>query len=78
MHDYVFFNAQKLIYYLFVSLVHHQIMSFFATNENEKEWLQYLSSAAGRNDLYRYNERGRRTVLEVGRQLRACYSGEFF
>lgn len=42
-----------------------QVMSFFATAEHEKERLQYFASAEGRDDLYQYNQKERRTVLEV-------------
>jgi len=40
-------------------------MSFFATAEHEKEKLQYFSSPEGRDDLYQYNQKESRTVLEV-------------
>lgn len=40
-------------------------MSFFAAAPHEKERLQYFSSAEGRDDLYEYNKKERRTVLEV-------------
>lgn len=42
-----------------------QVMSFFATAEHEKERLQYFASPEGRDDLYKYNQKERRTVLEV-------------
>ncbi|XXG54632.1 hypothetical protein AAC387_Pa03g2460 [Persea americana] len=42
-----------------------EVMSFFATAEHERERLQYFSSPEGRDDLYRYNQKERRTVLEV-------------
>lgn len=42
-----------------------EVMSFFATAEHEKERLQYFSSPEGRDDLYQYNQKERRTVLEV-------------
>ncbi|KAI3977589.1 hypothetical protein MKX01_000502 [Papaver californicum] len=42
-----------------------EVMSFFATAEHEKERLQYFASTEGRDDLYRYNQKERRTVLEV-------------
>uniref|UniRef100_A0ACD5ZBY2 Uncharacterized protein n=1 Tax=Avena sativa TaxID=4498 RepID=A0ACD5ZBY2_AVESA len=42
-----------------------EIMSHFATDENEKEKLQYFTSPEGRNDLYSYNQKENRTVLEV-------------
>ncbi|KAJ0087056.1 hypothetical protein Patl1_08378 [Pistacia atlantica] len=41
------------------------VMSFFATAEHEKERLQYFASPEGRDDLYKYNQKERRTVLEV-------------
>ncbi|RLM79828.1 NADPH-dependent diflavin oxidoreductase 1 isoform X2 [Panicum miliaceum] len=41
------------------------VMSFFATAEHEKEKLQYFSSPEGRDDLYQYNQKESRTVLEV-------------
>ncbi|GAB2216809.1 hypothetical protein Drorol1_Dr00024589 [Drosera rotundifolia] len=42
-----------------------EVMSFYATAEHEKEKLQYFASAEGRDDLYQYNQKERRTVLEV-------------
>ncbi|MQL92451.1 hypothetical protein Taro_025090 [Colocasia esculenta] len=42
-----------------------QVMSFFATAEHEKERLQYFASPEGRDDLYQYNQKERRNVLEV-------------
>ncbi|KAG0598147.1 hypothetical protein M758_12G050000 [Ceratodon purpureus] len=42
-----------------------EVMSHFAEAEHEKERLQYFSTPEGRDDLYRYNQRERRTVLEV-------------
>lgn len=42
-----------------------QVMSFFATAQHEKERLQYFASPEGRDDLYQYNQKERRTVLEV-------------
>ncbi|KAJ9682909.1 hypothetical protein PVL29_018769 [Vitis rotundifolia] len=42
-----------------------EVMRFFATAEHEKERLQYFASPEGRDDLYQYNQRERRTVLEV-------------
>ncbi|RLM92657.1 NADPH-dependent diflavin oxidoreductase 1 isoform X2 [Panicum miliaceum] len=41
------------------------VMSFFATAEHEKEKLQYFASPEGRDDLYQYNQKESRTVLEV-------------
>ncbi|KAH9691143.1 NADPH-dependent diflavin oxidoreductase 1 [Citrus sinensis] len=41
------------------------VMSYFATAEHEKERLQYFASPEGRDDLYKYNQKERRTVLEV-------------
>ncbi|CAK7332257.1 unnamed protein product [Dovyalis caffra] len=41
------------------------VMSFFATAEHEKERLQYFASPEGRDDLYEYNQKERRTVMEV-------------
>ncbi|XP_052489699.1 NADPH-dependent diflavin oxidoreductase 1 isoform X3 [Gossypium raimondii] len=41
------------------------VMSFFATAEHEKERLQYFASPEGRDDLYQYNQKERRTVVEV-------------
>lgn len=40
-------------------------MSYFATAPHEKERLQYFASPEGRDDLYQYNQKERRTVLEV-------------
>lgn len=42
-----------------------EIMSYFATDIDEKEKLQYLSSPEGRSNLYWYNQKENRTVLEV-------------
>ncbi|KAF5750028.1 hypothetical protein HS088_TW03G00357 [Tripterygium wilfordii] len=42
-----------------------QVMSFFASAQHEKERLQYFASPEGRDDLYQYNQKERRTVLEV-------------
>ncbi|XP_028805861.1 NADPH-dependent diflavin oxidoreductase 1 isoform X2 [Neltuma alba] len=42
-----------------------EVMSFFATAEHERERLQYFVSPEGREDLYQYNQKERRTVLEV-------------
>lgn len=42
-----------------------EVMSFFASAEHEKERLEYFSSPEGRDDLYQYNQKERRTVLEV-------------
>ncbi|RWW72919.1 hypothetical protein BHE74_00019244 [Ensete ventricosum] len=41
------------------------VMSFYATAEHEKERLQYFASPEGMDDLYQYNQRERRTVVEV-------------
>ena len=40
-------------------------MSYFASAEHEKERLQYFASPEGRDDLYQYNQKESRTVLEV-------------
>lgn len=40
-------------------------MSFFASAEHEKERLEYFASPEGQDDLYQYNQKERRTVLEV-------------
>ncbi|KAK9091821.1 hypothetical protein Syun_026732 [Stephania yunnanensis] len=42
-----------------------EVMSFFAKAEHEKERLEYFASPEGRDDLYQYNQKERRTVLEV-------------
>ncbi|XP_071692844.1 NADPH-dependent diflavin oxidoreductase 1-like [Rutidosis leptorrhynchoides] len=42
-----------------------EVMSFFASAEHEKERLQYFASPEGRDDLYQYNQKELRTVLEV-------------
>ncbi|PVH38074.1 hypothetical protein PAHAL_5G170000 [Panicum hallii] len=42
-----------------------EVMSFFSTAEHEKEKLQYFASPEGRDDLYQYNQKESRTVLEV-------------
>ncbi|CAN8269766.1 unnamed protein product [Cochlearia groenlandica] len=42
-----------------------EVMSFYATAEHEKERLQYFASPEGRDDLYNYNQKERRSVVEV-------------
>lgn len=42
-----------------------EVASHFARDKNERERLRYFASAEGRDDLYRYNQRERRTVLEI-------------
>ncbi|KAK3165355.1 hypothetical protein QOZ80_1AG0032150 [Eleusine coracana subsp. coracana] len=42
-----------------------EVMSFFAKDEKEKEKLQEFASPEGRDDLYKYNHKEGRTVLEV-------------
>ncbi|KAK3035223.1 hypothetical protein RJ639_033857 [Escallonia herrerae] len=42
-----------------------EVMSYFASTPHEKERLQYFASSEGRDDLYQYNQKERRTVLEV-------------
>lgn len=42
-----------------------EVMSHYATAEHEKERLKYFASPEGRDDLYQYNQKERRTVLEV-------------
>ncbi|XP_039683611.1 NADPH-dependent diflavin oxidoreductase 1 isoform X1 [Medicago truncatula] len=42
-----------------------EVMRFFATAEHERERLEYFASPEGRDDLYQYNQKERRTVLEV-------------
>ncbi|KAL5787436.1 hypothetical protein ACOSP7_004385 [Xanthoceras sorbifolium] len=42
-----------------------EVMSFFAEAQHERERLQYFASPEGRDDLYQYNQKERRTVLEV-------------
>ncbi|BBN18381.1 hypothetical protein MPTK1_8g02140 [Marchantia polymorpha subsp. ruderalis] len=42
-----------------------EVMSHFAAAEHEKERLQYFATSEGRDDLYQYNQRERRSVLEV-------------
>ncbi|WZZ61204.1 hypothetical protein YC2023_061311 [Brassica napus] len=42
-----------------------EVMSFYATAEHEKARLQYFASPEGRDDLYNYNQKERRSVLEV-------------
>ncbi|GJY92741.1 NADPH-dependent diflavin oxidoreductase 1 isoform X1 [Tanacetum coccineum] len=41
-----------------------RLMSFFATAEHEKERLLYFASPEGRDDLYQYDQKERRTALE--------------
>ncbi|KAI3712928.1 hypothetical protein L1987_71498 [Smallanthus sonchifolius] len=42
-----------------------EVMSFYASAQHEKERLEYFASPEGRDDLYQYNQKERRTVLEV-------------
>ena len=42
-----------------------EAMSHFAEEKHEKERLQYFASAEGAVDLYKYNQRERRTVCEI-------------
>ncbi|XP_058078348.1 NADPH-dependent diflavin oxidoreductase 1-like isoform X7 [Magnolia sinica] len=42
-----------------------EVMSFFANAEHEKDRLEYFASPEGRDDLYQYNQKERRSVLEV-------------
>lgn len=42
-----------------------EVMSHFATAEHEKERLQYFATSEGRDELYQYNQKERRSVLEV-------------
>ncbi|KAI9085540.1 hypothetical protein K1719_032383 [Acacia pycnantha] len=42
-----------------------EVLSFFAEAEHERERLKYFASPEGREDLYQYNQKERRTVLEV-------------
>ncbi|XP_020594864.1 NADPH-dependent diflavin oxidoreductase 1-like, partial [Phalaenopsis equestris] len=42
-----------------------EVMSFYAKSKHEKERLQYFASSEGRDELYQYNQKERRTVLEV-------------
>eukprot|EP00250_Pteridium_aquilinum_P024494 c29162_g1_i1 orf=60-1325(+) len=42
-----------------------EVMIHFATADHEKEKLKYFVSPEGRDDLYQYNQRERRNVLEV-------------
>lgn len=42
-----------------------EVMSRFAEVDHEKERLQYFASAEGAADLYKYNQRERRTVCEI-------------
>ncbi|WCJ25387.1 NADPH-dependent diflavin oxidoreductase 1 [Euphorbia peplus] len=50
--------------YFFEARILH-VMSFFAAAEHERERLKYFCSPEGRDDLYQYNQKERRTVLEV-------------
>lgn len=43
-----------------------ELLSYFSTNELEREKLQEFSSAQGQEELYSYCNRPRRTTLEVG------------
>lgn len=42
-----------------------ELLSYFSTNELEREKLQEFSSAQGQEELYSYCNRPRRTTLEV-------------
>lgn len=42
-----------------------EVLSHFARTELEVERLQYFATPEGRDDLYNYNQRERRTFLEV-------------
>lgn len=42
-----------------------EVMSHFVTAEHEKERLQYFASPEGRDELYQYNQKERRSVIEV-------------
>lgn len=42
-----------------------EVMIHYATADHEKERLKYFVSPEGRDDLYQYNQRERRNVLEV-------------
>eukprot|EP00850_Spirogloea_muscicola_P001508 SM000005S17305 [mRNA] locus=s5:1289373:1296436:+ [translate_table: standard] len=42
-----------------------EVLSHFAEEEREAERLRYFSTAEGREDLYDYNQRERRSVLEI-------------
>ncbi|XP_022152797.1 NADPH-dependent diflavin oxidoreductase 1 isoform X2 [Momordica charantia] len=42
-----------------------EVMSYYATAPHEKDRLQYFASPEGRDDLYQYNQKERRNVLEV-------------
>ena len=41
-----------------------EVASRFASDPNERQRLSHFASAAGRDELYRYNQRERRTLLE--------------
>ena len=41
-----------------------EVASRFASDPNERDRLSHFASAAGRDELYRYNQRERRTLLE--------------
>ena len=58
-------DASSLRWLAILIYLSFQVMRFFATAEHEKERLQYFASPEGRDDLYQYNQRERRTVLEV-------------
>ncbi|KAK9219722.1 hypothetical protein WN943_008368 [Citrus x changshan-huyou] len=70
-----FFEARILYYVRFEETIGMEekfyigtpvaVMSYFATAEHEKERLQYFASPEGRDDLYKYNQKERRTVLEL-------------
>eukprot|EP00775_Hariotina_reticulata_P011858 gene11858-12002_t len=42
-----------------------QVLSHFTSDSMQQERLRYFASAEGRDDLYRYNQRERRSLLEV-------------
>eukprot|EP00198_Chlamydomonas_reinhardtii_P004798 XP_001694134.1 NADPH-dependent flavin reductase [Chlamydomonas reinhardtii] len=49
-----------------------QVLLQSATAEHERERLSYFATADGRDDLYRYNQREGRTLLEVLQDFRSC------
>lgn len=60
-----FIPALKISFFALMSCLHYQVMIHYATADHEKERLKYFVSPEGRDDLYQYNQRERRTVLEV-------------
>eukprot|EP00741_Cyanophora_paradoxa_P001295 tig00000475_g1252.t1 len=49
-----------------------ELLCHFAAEEREAERLQYFLSSEGRDDLFSYNQRSKRTIAEVFRDFPSC------